>query len=188
MSSSRAASFEDRLIDEAKRFKEQAKGLAPGPERVGHKDLCPAGDANDRRLRSRRQQVGRPASMLGDSANGLQAKLKPLIRKTQPYVKRIGHRGIWVEPELLAEIEYWAKSAEGKVSASRVQGVARGFVRPSDRASTPTEVREPVDGKHAGDCYRCRLCWITAILERCWHRRDRCLPHPAETVTVTGIG
>jgi bifunctional non-homologous end joining protein LigD len=58
--------------------------------------------------------------MLGDSANGLQAKLKPLIRKTQPYVKRIGHRGIWVEPELLAEIEYWAKSAEGKVSASRV--------------------------------------------------------------------
>jgi hypothetical protein len=37
MSSSRAASFEDRLIDEAKRFKEQAKGLAPGPERVDHK-------------------------------------------------------------------------------------------------------------------------------------------------------
>lgn len=25
------------------------------------------------------------------------------------------HRGIWVEPELLAEIEYRAKSAEGKV-------------------------------------------------------------------------
>jgi ATP-dependent DNA ligase len=34
---------------------------------------------------------------------------------TQPYSKRIAHRGIWVEPELLAEIEYRAKSAEGKV-------------------------------------------------------------------------
>lgn len=50
-----------------------------------------------------------------DSAKELQAKLKPLIRKTQPYAKRIRHRGIWVEPELLAEIEYRAKSAEGKV-------------------------------------------------------------------------
>jgi len=39
----------------------------------------------------------------------------PLIRKTQPYAKRIAHRGIWVEPRLLAEIEYRAKSAEGKV-------------------------------------------------------------------------
>jgi bifunctional non-homologous end joining protein LigD len=45
----------------------------------------------------------------------LQARLKPLVRKTQPYAKRIAHRGIWVEPELLPEIEYHAKSAEGKV-------------------------------------------------------------------------
>ncbi|MEH2545618.1 ATP-dependent DNA ligase [Bradyrhizobium sp. AZCC 2262] len=45
----------------------------------------------------------------------LQKRLKPLIRKTQPYTKRIAHRGIWVEPKLLAEIEYRAKSAEGKV-------------------------------------------------------------------------
>ena len=41
--------------------------------------------------------------------------LKPLIRKTQPYAKQIAHRAIWVEPQLLAEIEYRAKSAEGKV-------------------------------------------------------------------------
>jgi bifunctional non-homologous end joining protein LigD len=45
-----------------------------------------------------------------DSAKELQARLKPLIRKTQPYAKRITHRGIWVAPELLAEIEYRAKS------------------------------------------------------------------------------
>jgi bifunctional non-homologous end joining protein LigD len=49
------------------------------------------------------------------SAKDLQARLKPLIRKTQPYAKKIAHRGIWVEPSLIAEIEYRAKSAEGKV-------------------------------------------------------------------------
>jgi bifunctional non-homologous end joining protein LigD len=49
------------------------------------------------------------------SAADLQKRLRPLIRKTQPYAKRIAHKGIWVEPKLLAEIEYRAKSAEGKV-------------------------------------------------------------------------
>jgi bifunctional non-homologous end joining protein LigD len=38
-----------------------------------------------------------------------------LIRKTQAFKKRISHKGIWVEPKLSAEIEYRAKSAEGKV-------------------------------------------------------------------------
>jgi bifunctional non-homologous end joining protein LigD len=32
------------------------------------------------------------------SAKDLQARLKPLIRKTQPYTKKIAHQGIWVEP------------------------------------------------------------------------------------------
>jgi bifunctional non-homologous end joining protein LigD len=50
-----------------------------------------------------------------ESTKEVRARLKPLIRKTQPYTKRIAHRGIWVEPELLAQIEYRAKSAEGKV-------------------------------------------------------------------------
>ncbi len=58
-----------------------------------------------------------------DSANELQARLKPLIRKTQPYSKRIAHRGIWVEPQLLAEIEYRAKSAEGNVRHPFFKGV-----------------------------------------------------------------
>jgi bifunctional non-homologous end joining protein LigD len=43
------------------------------------------------------------------SSKELQARLKPLIRKTQPYSKRIAHRGTWVEPKLLAEIECRAK-------------------------------------------------------------------------------
>jgi bifunctional non-homologous end joining protein LigD len=41
--------------------------------------------------------------------------LMPLIREMQPYSKRIAHRGIWIEPKLLAEVEYRAKSAEGNV-------------------------------------------------------------------------
>ena len=49
------------------------------------------------------------------SETELRRRLKPLIRKTQPYAKRIAHKGIWVEPKLLAEIEYRAKSAAGKV-------------------------------------------------------------------------
>jgi bifunctional non-homologous end joining protein LigD len=48
-------------------------------------------------------------------AKALRARLTPLVRKTQPYARKIAHRGVWVEPELLAEIEYRAKSAEGKV-------------------------------------------------------------------------
>jgi bifunctional non-homologous end joining protein LigD len=47
------------------------------------------------------------------SSTELRKRLK--IRKTQPYTRRIALKGIWVEPELLAEIEYRAKSAEGKV-------------------------------------------------------------------------
>jgi bifunctional non-homologous end joining protein LigD len=55
------------------------------------------------------------------SAKDLQARLKPLIRKTQPYSKKIAHRGIWVEPSLLAEIEYRAKSG-GESPPSALQG------------------------------------------------------------------
>jgi bifunctional non-homologous end joining protein LigD len=49
------------------------------------------------------------------SVRDLQARLKPLIRQTQAYAKRIAHKGVLVEPSLLAEIVYRAKSAEGKV-------------------------------------------------------------------------
>lgn len=49
------------------------------------------------------------------SETELRKRLKPLIRKTQPYTKRVSHKGFWVEPKLLAEVEYRGKSAEGKV-------------------------------------------------------------------------
>src|SRR4029078_10608205 len=57
------------------------------------------------------------------SSAELRQRLTPLIRKNPRYTKRIAHRGVWVEPELLAEIEYRAKSAEGKVRHPFYKGV-----------------------------------------------------------------
>jgi bifunctional non-homologous end joining protein LigD len=59
----------------------------------------------------------------GASAKDLQARLKPLVRKTRPYAKKITHGGVWVEPSLLAEIEYRAKSAAGKVRHPFFKGI-----------------------------------------------------------------
>jgi bifunctional non-homologous end joining protein LigD len=49
------------------------------------------------------------------SAADLKKRLTPLVRKTQAFAKRVAQRGICVEPKLKTEIEYRAKSAEGKV-------------------------------------------------------------------------
>ncbi|MGX1352318.1 ATP-dependent DNA ligase [Bradyrhizobium elkanii] len=57
------------------------------------------------------------------SAADPRKRLTPLIRKTQPYTKRIAHKAIWVEPKVMAEIQYRAKSAEGKVRHSFFRGV-----------------------------------------------------------------
>jgi ATP-dependent DNA ligase len=46
---------------------------------------------------------------------GTSVQAPPSSTKTQPYSKKIAHRGIWVEQELLAEVEYRAKSADDKV-------------------------------------------------------------------------
>ncbi len=84
-------------------------GFALDGERLGRPLSGPAqgqGPGLCRQGRSRLRQ---------DCVADLRKRLTPLIRKTQPYAKKIAHRGIWVEPELLAEIEYRAKSAEGKV-------------------------------------------------------------------------
>ena len=54
----------------------------------------------------------------------IQARLKPLIRKTQLYAKKIAHkRSGWS----LAEIEYRAKSAEGKVRHPFFKGLREGL-------------------------------------------------------------
>src|ERR1700743_3593809 len=60
-------------------------------------------------------------------AADLGKRLKPWIRKTQPYAKRIAHKGIRVEPKLLAEIEYRAKSAGGKVRHPFFKGIRGGL-------------------------------------------------------------
>jgi bifunctional non-homologous end joining protein LigD len=99
---------------------------------TGQGDVRPAGDPDDCWLRARRQRwdglymgrrTGKDLVYAGkvdhgfdvESAKMLRARLTPLVRKTQPSTKRIAHWDVWVEPELLAEIEYRAKSAEGKL-------------------------------------------------------------------------
>jgi bifunctional non-homologous end joining protein LigD len=57
------------------------------------------------------------------SVADLRMRLTPLIRKTQPYSKRIAHKGVWVEPQLMAEIEFRVKSAEGKVRHPFFKGI-----------------------------------------------------------------
>ena len=65
----------------------------------------------------------------------LRRRLEPLVRKTQPYAKRIAHKGVWVEPKLLAEIEYRAKSAEGKVR----HPFFKGLEKISERSTMATD-------------------------------------------------
>jgi bifunctional non-homologous end joining protein LigD len=103
-------------------------------------DICQVGCQWSSRVRTRRQKMGwlylgrhkgRGLMYAGKvdhgfdtaSAKDLRARLRPLIRKTRPYSKKITHRGIWVEPLPLAEIEYRVKSAEGKVRHPFFKGV-----------------------------------------------------------------
>ena len=58
-----------------------------------------------------------------------------MISKTQPYAKRIARRGVWVEPKLLAEIEYRAKSAEGKVRHPFFKGLREDLTADGGRIS-----------------------------------------------------
>jgi bifunctional non-homologous end joining protein LigD len=58
-----------------------------------------------------------------NSSAELRERLTPLIRKTRPYTKRIAHKSTWVEPELLAKIEYLTKSAAGKVRLRFFKGL-----------------------------------------------------------------
>ena len=79
------------------------------------------------------------------SAAELRKKLQPLVCKTQPYARRIAHKGIGVEPKLLAEVEYRAKSAEGKLRHPFFNGVARELVR--GRRSMAKFFRPPLETK-----------------------------------------
>jgi ATP dependent DNA ligase C terminal region len=94
-----------------------------------------------------------------ESAKLLRARLTPLIRKTQPYSKRIAHRGIWVEPELLAEIEYRAKSAEGKCGIRFLKACAKIYELGPDR-----QVYSRCDWHHVCRRGACR-CFSQAIYD-----------------------
>jgi hypothetical protein len=90
-----------------------------------------------------------------ESAKMLRARLTALVRKTQPCTKRIAHRGVWVEPELLAEIEYRAKSAEGKLRHRSIVAYEKTYeVHALRRCGWVCESHpnRPWQGEHACDC------------------------------------
>jgi len=60
---------------------------------------------------------------------GHELPLKPLIRETQPYARKIAHRGIWSSRRCSPRSNTEPKSAEGKVR------------HPSSRASEVYELR-----------------------------------------------
>jgi bifunctional non-homologous end joining protein LigD len=55
------------------------------------------------------------------SSIDLRKQLTPLIRKTQPYTKRIAHKGIWVEPELPGRNRVPCEVRRGESAASVFQ-------------------------------------------------------------------
>ncbi|MGL3104111.1 hypothetical protein [Bradyrhizobium sp. BR 1432] len=56
------------------------------------------------------------------SAADLQTRVKPPIRKMQP----IAHKGIWVEPKLLAQVEYGARCGSLPQKSSRGSAAVPG--------------------------------------------------------------
>ena len=62
------------------------------------------------------------------TAADLRKRLTPLIRgeisgRKARCFKNIAHKGIWVEPDLLAEIAYRAKSIKGKMRHPFMRGI-----------------------------------------------------------------
>jgi bifunctional non-homologous end joining protein LigD len=59
------------------------------------------------------------------SSADLRKRLEPLVRKTQAFAKRVAYKGIWVEPMLLAEIEYRANLRREKVRHPFFKGLRK---------------------------------------------------------------
>jgi hypothetical protein len=102
-------------------------------------------------------------------------------RKRQPYSKKIAHRSIWVEPSLLAEIEYRAKSAEGKVRhPSRRAAEAKTLI---GNVNYGAIVLDPVDGLATDASYLRDLTnpvWTACWTPKCRSRLPRAFdPRPA---------
>jgi hypothetical protein len=57
----------------------------------------------------------------------LRKRLEPLVRKSQPYSKRIAHKGIWVEPKLLARSSTARSRRRGKSDTRSSEACARTY-------------------------------------------------------------
>jgi bifunctional non-homologous end joining protein LigD len=59
-----------------------------------------------------------------DSAMDVRKRLTPLVQRTQAFSQKIKKpQAVWVKPSLLAEVEYRAKSAEGKLRHPSFKGI-----------------------------------------------------------------
>ena len=88
----------------------------------------------------------------------LRKRRAPLIRRSQPYSKRIAHRAIWVERKLLAEIEYASSPLKERcgipteVSCVRSRSVHQSELKDIDsRANKIAKQRKPRDPAHVPD-------------------------------------
>jgi hypothetical protein len=87
---------------------------------LGGSDVNGGGSLASRRISSNYDLGG--LQIMQATACGL-CTIAQVPHQTQPYARKIAHRGISVEPELLAEIEYRAKSAPGKVRHPFLKGL-----------------------------------------------------------------
>ena len=105
----------------------------------------------------------------------------PLIGKTQPYSKKIAHRGIGVEPELLAEIEYRAKSAEGKVRHPFFRGTSGTICKehvgypqePTSPAKPPIRKSARLGSRRSSITWRGPLLWVADPIRVSWRLKLR---------------
>jgi len=95
-----------------------------------HRRLCALGEPFDglylgRRKDNALEYAGKvDHGFSREQVTDLQARLKPLIQKSQAYTTKIAKpKAIWVKPVLLAEIEYRARSARGKLRHPSYKGL-----------------------------------------------------------------
>lgn len=76
-----------------------------------------------------------------DAITDIRERLLPLVQKTQPFSKKIAKpNAIWVNPTLLAEVEYRAKSEEGKLRHPSFKGI-RDDLMPAPKSPRPANPR-----------------------------------------------
>jgi hypothetical protein len=113
-------------------------------------------------------------------AANLRNRLEPLVRKTQAFAQLVAHKGIGVQLKLPAEIEYRAKSVEGRSATLPSRGYAKIYERPRALRSSGAPKH---DARVSGPSGRCAMAG--GNLGPCGRRRPPPLQPP---VLITSPG